>query len=169
MGVDIHLNVIKSDGTVILSEDDFPYFRCRAWFDKIMGRCGYDEIYSRLRWADSSDVVIPVEIAQRIKEEGYYGLTVIKISDFINWYNAYKPNIDAGWVTTYDKWLWETKNIYPSDYYKSLDSLGPDINMRDYHFIELPTEDDCSCIIKETLDEKLDEKNDTYLVFYFDC
>lgn len=86
----------------------------------------------------------------------------------IFWCNT-RCNIDAGWITTYDKWKWETKNIPPYDVYKYLDTLGSDINVEDYHFVELPTEDDCSCIIKETLDEKLDDYYDNYLIFYFDC
>jgi hypothetical protein len=69
----------------------------------------------------------------------YFSPCYIKIKDYDKWFRDYAPHVDAGWVTTYEKWLYETKNIIPRDLSHYLDK---DANKDDIHFIEVVDEND---------------------------
>lgn len=65
----------------------------------------------------------------------------MKVSLFKAWFLAYRPDKDAAWVNTYDKWRIENKNYVPEDPKHYLDK---DDDIRDMHFIEFEDEYNCS-------------------------
>ena len=76
-----------------------------------------------------------------LEKSGYFDFRAIKVNDYINWFRKYRPDKDAGWVSTYDKWRIENKGYIPEDIDHYLD---PEANPADMHFIEIEKKYDCA-------------------------
>ena len=168
MGVDIHIYVIDKFGKK--KTDNLYDGRNYRWFDDLQDR-GMDPEYNylpRLYWNDT-----PREIFNLFKDrekDDYYGMTAIRISDLIRWYNQYRPHVHAGWVTKYDAWLYRAKGIVPGEDDVYTDpSIIEDFNIDLYEFIEYTDDYNPMTIIYNKITDNTLIANDDYLIFYFDC
>ena len=138
MGRDIYMHIVESG--CVLKRDIFDG-RCSAWFDNLTDY-GWDSCYDHLPVKYDLSPESPEELKKEYSEEnGYYDFRYIKVSDFLNWFEKYRPDIEAGWVTTYEKWLIEKKGYVPEDVKHYLDK---DDDIRDMHFVEFKKPYDCS-------------------------
>lgn len=170
MGVDIHMKLIDRYGTVLI--DNLYDGRNREWFDNLMNR-GSGEEYDELPRISGIPEVVDdetYEIYNKENHDYYYGFYHIKTTDFIDWFNKYRPDMSAGWVKTYDKWAYEHKGIVPDEVYRY---LSKDDIIEEMHFIEIVNPYDPNRSVLDRLFEydkscPIDLK-DTMIVYYFDC
>lgn len=161
MGVDIHMHIYK-DGEIL--EKDIFDGRNSAWFSN-MQKEGWNNEYDYLpvHWGFPKD--FPEELTNKyVHENGYYGQCHILVKDFIEWFWKYRPDLKAGWATTYEKWCYEKKGEIPED----LPIVLPaDANLNDMHFIEYENVWDCSKWLVDYL-PKHQIPSDAYIVYCFD-
>jgi hypothetical protein len=138
VGIDIHLSIFKNKECI--AEDIFDG-RNSTWFNNIMGE-GNDEVYDSLPLHYGISDETSEEWA-RFHEDpcSYFGRHYIKVKDFKDWFVDHRPDIDAGWATTYEKWVYENKGIEPV-YLKK--ELNKDDVIEDMHFIVITNKYDCS-------------------------
>ena len=152
MGVDIHLSIIHN-GEVIKKE--IFDGRNSEWFGNLQGE-GWDEVYNELYrfyigYGFPEDA--PEDFAKHYEDRYYYGHHYVKVGDFIEWFNKYRPDKDAGWVSTYDKWRIENKSYIPEDLPHSMPTEG---RVEDWHFIEYENVYDCSrWLVEYIIDNKI--------------
>lgn len=160
MGMDIHLFIVKNKQYI--AKDIFDG-RNREWFYNMMGE-GNNDVYNNLSISYGVSNETPNEWNENFKkEDGYFDSRFINVKAFKDWFNKYRPNVDAGWVSTYDKWAYETKNIEPEVYYR----LPKDVNINDMHFIEIENKWDCSKWLYDYLiDNQIDDN--AYIQYCFD-
>lgn len=162
MGVDINMSVVDRDGKY--KYRDVFDGRNSAWFDKISGNT-YDSLYASFPTYGGIPDFIPNEIKEDYAEGDYFDFHYMTVADFCKWFDKVRPDIDAGWVTTYEKWLYERKGIVPEvDHF--LSSIN---NVADYHFIEVKDKYDCSAWLRDFISEHDDISPEDYIVYYFDC
>ena len=167
MGTDIHIHLI-TNGKFLL-EDMFDG-RNSLWFDKINNE---ENEYQYLNWQyNVEDIALPQSVLKEVAEGDYYcyGFKYVKISELLEWYDTYKPYIDAGWVRKIDAWRNRVKHI-PLEDHTIYTYLDDDAIIEDWEFVEFPAPDDSMEYIvnqiKELIPLNLDIDN-TYLVVYFD-
>ena len=166
MGMDIHMHIVK-DGEVI--KEDIFEGRNTEWFRNLQ-HDGSDWEYKYLpkEWGISPQA--PDNYAKEYKtEDGYFGFYYINVKEYHTWFVEFRPDLQAGWVNTYDKWRIENKNYVPDDYYIPTDLSEIDEEQRkDMHFVEYKKEYDCS----RWLFEYINENNipfDADITYWFDC
>ena len=164
MGVDIHMNIIK-DGKIIFP--DIFDGRNSEWFNNLQGK-GWSYEYNHL----PEYTGIPENCPEKIKDDfkkpmscGYYGFHYMTVGDFKKWYIKYRPDLKAGWASTYDKWRIEHKRYIPECELPQY--LGKEYNKEDMHFVEYIDYYECSRWLYKYLNEK-DIPNDAYISYYFD-
>lgn len=161
MGVDIHMMILKRNGTVVREIFDG---RNSEWFDNLQNRGWseeYDELPIKYGLPENAD---PVDNGRAEKGSDYYGFHWITVGDFREWFETYRPNVDAGWVTTYEKFKYEVKHIVPEVRY----ALSPEDILADMHFIQIVNRYDCSqWLYTYTLENRLNDEDIIY--YYFDC
>ena len=167
MGMDIHMSIINGDH--YLQRKIFDG-RNSEWFNNLMNR-GCDPEYEHI----PTHFGIPEECPEDIKNDfkkpagdGYFGFNYITVEDFCKWFEKYRPDLDAGWVSTYDKWRIEKKHYIP-DYVPH--ELNEEDNKDDMHFIEIINYHDCSRWLYKKLKNDLNKKKilpSSIIVFYFD-
>lgn len=138
MGVDIHLFICRKGE--ILEEDIFDG-RNSEWFNNLQQRyCDNEYDHLNIRYGFSNDV--PEDLQERFDDPGsYYGHHNILVKDFAEWFEKYRPDLDAGWFSTYDRWRIERKGWVP-DYVNH--NLEEGDNPNDYEFVEFENKYDCS-------------------------
>ena len=163
MGMDIHMNIYK-DGEPI--KNNIFDGRNSEWFNNLLGD-GWDDVYdsfpTELGVSPQSNLCI-----EELKEKGYYfGFRYINVKVFKEWFIRNRPDIDAGWVSTYDKWFIENKKDYYIDNIEVCHNLPEDARIEDMHFIEIPNQWDCSKWLYDYLiNNKVNDSAD--INFYFD-
>lgn len=162
MGMDIHLNVVK-DGKYIMM--DMFDGRNREWFNNLMGD-GSEEVYDYLPRKYGISNQAPINIAtEHLEKAGYFGMNTINVKNYKEWFIKYRPDKHAGWVTTYEKWNYETRNIAPPDDLPQY--LNKDDIIEDMHFIEYVDEYDCSAwLYLELVENNIDDDAD--IIYWFD-
>ena len=168
MGMDIHMHIVKNDEVIAKNIFDG---RNSEWFNNLKGD-GNDDEYDHF----PSYGGIPDNCPEFIKtiydgdcnndEEyfGYFGFYYVNAGDYIKWFEKYRPDTDAGWVTTYEKWAWEKKGIKPEYLAKY---LNKDANINDMHFIEVVNPWDCGRWLYNYIkDHKIPD--DACVIYYFD-
>lgn len=169
MGADIHMKLIK-DNKII--EDDLFEGRNYDWFDDLTGK-GYCTNVSYKTLFDIKTAGIPEdspkEIVDDYNEDWYFDFYWMKLKDFCNWVKTSRPQLEAGWVSTYDAWAYKKKGIIPEEMFKSLASIDEEY-IKDYNFIEIVNKFEPSYYISEYLINKgYDIEDEDYkIVFYFD-
>ena len=161
MGVDIFMHIVKNKEII---KKDIYTGRCSEWFANLRGE-GWDDIYDKLPiYSCNFDKnIVPADLIEKYKEEYYYDRRMINVGDFKKWFEDYRPDIDAGWVTTYEKWKIENKHWTPYDvpHY-----LPEDARIEDYHFIEFDKEDDQSRWLYNYLINN-NIPDDAYIIYCF--
>ena len=164
MGIDIHMSIVRNGKESIPNIFDG---RNSDWFRNLCGD-GWDEEYDHL----PSHYGIPDECPEKIKEDfdrpardGYYGFYYIIVKDFKEWFEDYRPDLQAGWASTYDKWRIENKHYIPENGLPHY--LDKEDNKDDMHFIEYANIYDCSRWLYQFLCDR-NVPGDAYIVYYFD-
>ena len=138
--------------------------RNSEWFANLQGN-GWDNIYDTFPSNYGIGKQAPEDIdVEKLEHNGYFGFYSISVKDFIEWFVQFRPDVDAGWVHTYDKWLYETKEVIPEvNHY-----LDSDERIEDMFFITIENKYDCSAWLFNYLNENnIDEDAD--IIYWFDC
>ena len=164
MGVDIHMSIISKEGEYKFK--DIFDGRDSEWFDNISGDYGSD-FYQNFPVCNGLPEKVPDEIRKDFtdKESFYYDFHYVNVGEFLEWFIEVRPDIDAGWVSTYDQWLYEKKKVIPELNH----SLGEEDNPYDFHFIEIENPWDSSKWLYDYILERKDITVDDFIVYYFDC
>jgi len=160
MGRDIHLNILSAEGEV-LKQDIFDG-RNSEWFNNMCGN-GDDSEYDHLNICYGSPENASEDFVKHY-EDGYFNYRYINVRDFYDWFIKYRPDLDAGWVSTYEKWKMEKKGYIP----EVIHYLPAKNNSIDMHFVEIENEYDCS----RWLYNYLNDNNipiSANIVYCFDC
>lgn len=159
MGKDIHMHIVMDKK--ILEKEIFDG-RSSEWFSNLSGD-GWDNEYDHLpvdyHWNDA-----PEELLEEYREDCYFDFRSIKVEWFKDWFKKYRPDRQAGWVTTYEKWRIEKKGYVPEDVKHYLDE---DDDIRDMHFIEFENPYDCSAWLYNYLDDNK-IPDDAIILYCFD-
>ena len=159
MGMDIHMALVKNNEYV--KEDIFDG-RNSDWFNNMAGN-GWDDVYDKLPMNYGLSEQTPAEYEEKYKD-WCFNYRYINVKDFKEWFQKYRPDIDAGWVSTYDKWRIEKKGYIPEDIFHY---LPEDANLADMHFIEVINQYDCSAwLFTYLVDNNIDD--DVDIVYCFD-
>lgn len=138
MGVDIHMYIVKNNE--YLAKNIYNG-RNSEWFGNLQGE-GWNDEYDELPIKYGYSNQTPKDYKEQYnKNNYYYGFCYINVKDFKDWFIKYRPDKDAGWVTTYEKWKIAEKGWVPDDIKHSLDKND---NINDMHFIEIVDDYDCS-------------------------
>ena len=154
MSTDISMSIISSEGEYL--KKDFIKYRNSEWFDNISenGNVIYRDF--PLRYGK------PKNCPSDFNPNEYYESYYVYVGDFMRWFGMRRPDIDAGWVCTYDEWLYEEKGIYPEDMQKYI----TEEEKFDMHFITALNEDEPSKKLYDML-YKNKYKDDDVIVYYF--
>ena len=136
MGTNIFMYLVKDNKIV---KNDIFNGRDSEWFQNLQGN-GWDDIYDELPRHYGVSPQAPSSLATKANEVYHFDKLYMSVKDFKDWFNQYKPQLRAGWVTTYDKWNYETRGTIPDE--KRF--LDKEDNINDYHFIEYTDEFDQS-------------------------
>lgn len=163
MGMDICMHIVKNGRFI---KEDIFNGRNSDWFMKLQGKSIRDE-YAKMPIKIGVSKQTPNYnenfIADK-KEEGCFDFFYISVKDFETWFEKYRPDIDAGWVSTYDKWRMERKGYCPDELPHWLDAED---NIADMHFVEYNDPYDCSgWLYSYLVDNNIDEDAD--ITYWFD-
>lgn len=163
--VNIKMNIVKNGE--FIKRDIFTE-KNPDWFNQIMGR---DESFPFNTFPKHYGIspMLPTEITMEgLRKEGYYNFFFINVERYVTWYERYKPQVHAGWVTSYMKWLIETKHYIPNLKEELVPAFPQDSHSCDMKFIEYIDEDDC---FKWLYDYVLDNHIpfDADIVYWFNC
>ena len=164
MGMDIWIDVVNKNGEYV--KKDLFDGRNTAWFMKINHE---EDEYEYVPWIYKYDAdFIPADVKENFQSEkytGFFGFKAVKVADLLNWYDRYRPDVDAGWIRRYDKWKWENKAIAPDCIEHYFDDS---MDTNDWVWVEnLPKEDEFIKVIIDQIDNNQVNPND-YVIIYFD-
>ena len=162
MGVDIHMFICR-EGEIL--KDDIFCGRNSEWFSNLQQQSwGNEYDYLIIRYGFSSNA--PVELTARFNDPGtFYGHHNIEVKEFKRWFVTYRPDLDAGWFSTYDHWRMKHKGWTP-DVVKHYLEEGE--NPLDYRFVEFENKYNCSRWLYDYLvDNNIPE--DATIEYCFDC
>jgi len=131
MGMDITLSIVKDKNYI--AEDIYPG-RNTEWFNNMMQR-GNNALYDLLPIYHENSSQAPEDWINYYGnvDNCYFGNSYVSVKDYKEWFEKYKPHVDAGWVYTYEKWEYETRGVEPEVYH----FLPDNANINDMHFIEI--------------------------------
>ena len=161
MGRDIHLSILSTEGEV-LKYDIFDG-RNSNWFDNMSGK-GWDIEYNHLNICYGFPESTPEDFVKHYEDRSYFDRRYINVNNFCNWFEKYRPDLDAGWVSTYDKWRIEKKGYIPEEPIHYLETTD---NINDMHFVEFENKYDCSKWLYNYLKDNNIPK-DANIVYCFD-
>lgn len=90
----------------------------------------------------------------------------VNAQTYLQWFQLYRPDIDATWISTYDKWLYEKKGIKP----QKITKLPKDANATDdYSFQPIADLSNPHYMLIEILMEPTEDNilKDAFLAFNF--
>lgn len=160
--MDIHMHIVNN-GEII--RDDIFDGRNSEWFNNLQNR-GYDFEYKDLptEWGISPQA--PPEFMDYQEKDYYFGFFYVSVKKYKEWFIKYRPDKDAGYVSTYDKWRMENKNYVPYDTPSDLSTIE-EYMRGDMHFVEYEKEYDSSRWLYEYLiDNNIPEDAD--ITYWFD-
>lgn len=162
MGMDIHMYIVQDGKTIKKNVFDG---RNTDWFLNLMKRYDNEYIYFPSKSGLSPQSSKEVIDEYKKDEDSWFGLNYINIFEFMEWFEKYRPDLEAGWVTTYEKWRYVKKGEIPElKHY-----LDKEDNINDMHFIEIENKYDCSSWLYDYIienDETITGKAD--IVYWFD-
>lgn len=139
MGKDIHMFLMDND--IVVKSEIFSG-RDSEWFDNISRRGGdfeYDYFPSKPGWFENEPTLLPEELMEFTKDNGYFDFYRVKVKDFVDWFIKYKPYKEAGWASKYDIWRMKEKCYIPAFLPHEKPNDG-----EEYEFIEYIKSYDCS-------------------------
>lgn len=161
MGKDIHMFIVYK-GNIIKS--NIYTGRNSSWFRNL---CGYADLneYNYLPIVFGWGELAPQELSKRYtKERGYFDHCHIKVKFFKEWFEKCRPDIQAGWATTYEVWAIKNKGYNPG-YLPT--ALTEDMIIEDMQFIEYSnTEDNSSWLYDFLIENKINDNAD--IIYCFD-
>ena len=150
----------------LIKEDIFEG-RNSEWFENISGRSAYtSSIYNDFpicRYDVSEQA--PEDLIKREEKKFYFDFCSVKVKDFIDWYKKRRPDLEAGWITTYEKWQMDRQGVIPEEVRHTLDVND---NINDFHFVEFVNKYDCSKWLYDYLLENNIDMN-AEITYWFDC
>lgn len=160
--MDIHLNIVKNKNYI--ASDIFPG-RNTEWFNNMMQK-GNNNLYDFLSIHEGNSPQAPDSWGNYYgsDDHSYFGNNYIHVKDFKDWFEKYKPHLDAGWVTRYEKWEYETREVIP----KVLHFLPDDKNINDMIFTEIENKWDCAKWFYDYMAEH-EIPLDADIQYCFDC
>ena len=171
MGKDITMHIIK--GTDVIASDIYSG-RNSEWFENISenrwGRFEYDYF--------PAIAGVPEEAPEFItklynkdnnwEDFGYFDFHYVRVDAFIAWFNKYKPNVYAGWVSKWHQWMSENKGYEITVNDLKTELLKDDVP-ENYVFIQITDNYDSSAWLYDyIIDNKIDKIKDAIIVYYFD-
>ena len=171
MGMDMTMPIIGADGTVY-TKDYNDGNRDYDWFEDLRDR-GADEEYNYFpnRYGVPKKLTLPDDIANTInnaEEYGYFDINYVIVSEFKEWFEKYRPDRDAFWMSTKDKWLYENKHFYNPDRWYNIMPDESEIPRADIQFVEIEDIYNPSKKLYDYLKEN-NIPDDAYIIYYFDC
>lgn len=169
MATDIHMYLIDNKGNII--NDNLYDGRNYHWFDNITNRyTDFEYSYFPAHYGLPlfEDIKIPKKIENDYTEKRGYDFYYMKLKDYLNWFNQYKPHIKAGYFTEYDKWLIENKGYIPDEdeVITHIENIEhPEI----YIFMTYENIYNPDKKIISKIDITDDSIEDYYIIYYFDC
>jgi len=161
IGKDIHMFIVNHQKEILKKEifDGRNY----EWFNQLCG--GGDERYDELPIVFGWSPFTPVSFKKKYSNENYFDFYHMKVKFFISWFEKARPDIDAGWVRTYEKWLYENKGIIPEIQHY----LYPEENfiLQDWHFITIEKHDCFKWLYDYLIENDIDKNAD--ITYCFDC
>ena len=165
MGMDMTIHVIRGKEFI---EKDFFNGRKREWFDNMRDR-GNEEEYDFLPVSYGLPSEVPDEVlADFQKEDCYFDFRYMTVRDYIDWYRKYRPDLNGGWVTSYDRWRIEKKGHVPANPIHYLSQEVIDANGGDLHFVTWEDPFDCARWLYNVLMDCCEIGQDDLIVYYFD-
>ena len=165
MRKNIYIFIVGKQG--VIKSSIYPG-RSHVWFDQLTDEGNYLD-YINLPIVFGWSPFTPENFKTRYsRDEGYYDHYHFKVKYFIEWFEKYRPDKDAGWVSTYDKWQYENKGVKPHKVYQELSEIAsePWFCEKDWHFIELEKEYDFSKLLYNFIKKnKIDENADVTYCF----
>lgn len=159
MGMDIHIYLSKKDGGT--NEIEFGG-RNSIWFNNLMIQ--EDDAYNHFEPHHGVSPYLDEKIKKESEDRWYFEHHYISVGDFKEWFTKYKPNKDAGWVTTYDAWRIENQGYIP---YDISHTMLEDVKIEDQHFVEIPNREDCSDWLYNYL-INVKAPDDAHITYWFD-
>lgn len=163
MSTSIFMDIIDSKGHY-LKEDIFRW-HSQKWFNNLR-KCGDGLAYKTLPAKKGLPNVIPkaLQTAYQEKENlGYYDFFYFSIKDFFAWYEAAEPDIQRGYVSSFDEYFYYFKKILPTHIYSSTIGLKCP---SDYHYIKIIDPYEWGGWLYRYL-HSLDLSEDSYVVYHF--
>lgn len=120
MGKDMTMHIVDKDYNLLTTDEKYKYGiydgRNSEWFSNLEGD-GFDNEYDYLpienfHWRD--EIFVKNESLRPYMDKdnnGYFNFRTMRVGKFKEWFEKYRPDLDAGWVTQYDKWAFERKSI----------------------------------------------------------
>lgn len=164
MGVDITVSIVSSNGE--MKHYDIYKGRNSEWFNQLQGR-GYDtyNIYGSLPVWSGIPENAPKIIQEAYASNNYFSFNYISVKEYIEWFDEARPDVDAVWLTTYERWLYYKKGIYPED---APHNLPEDANLDDYFFVEVEDKNESGGWLYDFCKDN-ELADDDIIVYYFDC
>lgn len=141
--------------------------RNSEWFGNLQGN-GWEDEYDHFPSVRGIPEIVPEEIKKnfdKADDYGDYDFHYVIAGAFCEWFNKYRPDLKAGWVSTYDKWRIEKKGYIPEN---PQHYLEPEDRIEDMQFVEYQDKYDCSLwLYNYLLDNEI--YADAVIVYYFNC
>jgi len=164
MSSDIHMHIISNSGEYKYN-DLFDGVRNYEWFDNICDKYHSNFCYDSFPKTSGIPDFAPEAVKKDKEDVGYFDFFYVKVGEFLEWFNRLRPDVDAGWVSTYEMWLYQAKGIAPDEIPHELDE---DCNALDYHFMEIEDPEDMSRVLFEFIVDHKDIGLEDYIIYYFD-
>ena len=159
MGIDIHMYLVKDKKIV---KENIYKGRDSEWFNNLQGD-GWDDVYDTFPVEYGVSPQAPSELNEKANEKFYFDRRYISVKAFKDWFIQHRPDLRAGWVTTYDRWNYKRRGVLPDE--KRF--LDKEDNKNDYHFIEYSDENDQSLWLYNYLKDNNIE-DDVDIIYWFD-
>lgn len=169
MGADIHMYLIDKEGVIV--NDNLYHGNNYHWFDNITDKGAdfeYEYFPAHYGLPLSKDIKIPKKIKDEYAKNCYYDFYYMKLKDYVDWFNQYKPHIKAGYFTEYDRWLIENKGYIPDEdeVITHIENIEhPEV----YTFMTYKNTYNPDKNIISNIDITDGSIEDYYIIYYFDC
>lgn len=132
MGVDIRIafyNMVECN--IIAKDEEIFNDRDTEWFNEISGKVSNEAYHffpiTKLNNFSDLDTTGTIKewLMKNYEEEEFewednYDYCLVSVSEFLEWFENYKPYCKAGWARKYDWYVYKRFGIVPEDVYEYL-------------------------------------------------